>query len=205
MSGTGAGGMSALMTNSMYASMGVSAASALGTAYAKSQALKSQGRYEETIANTNAMLTGVAEKQTLQAGDIVASRKNLETKARVGSELAEQGASGVSVGSGSAALVRGGTELAGNIDELTIRNNAMRAAFGYKIQGIQDQFQGRFARLTAKSEAQQSLISGGLGAISGPLQIQSDYLRWSRSGGGDDSKKIPKSFLNHDASAGAPA
>lgn len=199
MSATGGAGASGIG-----ASMLSGAISSFGTGYMQSRAFKAQGSYQEGLANTNASMVDLATKQTLEAGDISASRKNLETQARVGSERAEQGASGVDVGSGSAALVRGGTNLAGNIDELTIRNNAARAAFGYKVQGIQDRFQGQFAQLTAKSQANQSLLSGGLGALSSILGIQSNYLRWSRYSGGNDSTKIPDNFLNNsnDASAG---
>ena len=179
----------------IYAAMGASSASSIVTGYAQSKAYKAEGAYKQSIAETNASMAGLAEKETLQAGDIAAGRKNEQTKAEVGSELAAQGASGVDVSGGSAALVRGGTRLAGNIDELTIRNNAARAAFGYKIQGIQDKFQGQFAQLTAKSESEQSLLSGGLGAISGPLSIQSNYLRFARYSGGNDSTKIPENFL----------
>lgn len=189
-------------TGALYSSMAISGISSIGTGYSQAQAFKATGRYQKSLADTNAAMTDLAGEQTLQAGDINASRKNLQTKARVGEELAQQGASGVDVGSGSAALVRSGTSLVGNIDELTIRNNAARAAFGYKIQGIQDRFQGQFAQLTAKSEANQSLLSGGLGAISGPLSIYSNYLRFARYSGGGDSTKIPDSFLDNDTSPG---
>lgn len=183
--------MSAASGAGMFAAMGASAASSIVTGYAQSKAYKAQGQYQQSLAETNASMADLAEKETLQAGDVAAGRKNEQTKQAVGSELAEQGASGVDVASGSAALVRGGTKLAGDIDELTIRNNAARAAFGYKVQGIQDKFQGQFAQLTAKSEAEQSLLSGGLGAISGPLSIQSNYLRWSRSSDSKTSSVLP--------------
>lgn len=164
----------------LYASMGVSAASSLATGYAQSRALKAKGSYDESIANTNAAMADLAGKQTIEAGDIAASRKDLETRQKVGEELASEGASGVDVGSGSAALTRGGTGLVGAVDAMTIRNNAARRAFGYQVQGIQDRFQGKFAQLTAKSESEQSLVNGGLGAISGPLSIYGNYMRWNR-------------------------
>lgn len=180
----------------LYASMGGSAIGSLGTAYAQSRSLKASGVYQEGLAKTNAAMADLAGQQTLEAGDIAASRKNLETRQATGSELARQGASGVDVGSGSAALVRGGTNLVGQTDEMTIRNNAARQAWGYKVQGIQDQFQGRFARLTADSEANQSLLTGGLQAISGPLGMYSNYKMWSRRSGLGGTATIPESYVS---------
>lgn len=177
-------------TGAMYGAMGISSVSSLVAGYSESQAFKAQGRYEETIANTNAAMADLAEEQTLETGDAVASRKNLETNARVGSELAQQGASGVDVGSGSAALVRGGTKLSGQLDELTIRHNAARAAWGYKVQGINDRFQGRFARLTADARSKQALLKGGLQAIERPLMIAASYKSASARGG-----TIPNTYL----------
>lgn len=182
-------------TGGLYASMGASAASSILTGYSQARAYRAAGAYQQALAETNATMAETAAEQTIQAGGVAASRKNLETKARVGEELAQQGASGVSVGSGSAAMVRNATSLAGDIDELTIRNNASRAANGYKVQAIEDRYRGRFAQLTARSEANQSLINAGLGAISGPLAIQSNYLRYARMNTGG-SNKIPVSYVD---------
>jgi len=156
----------------LYTSMGTSAVSSIATAYSQSQAIKSAGRYQSSIADTNAKMA--------EQGDLEASKENLKTQQTVGAIKAQQGASGVSVGSGSAALVRGGANLVGAVDEATIRNNAARKAWGYKIQGIQDTFESRFAKMTAASQSMQTLISGGLSAIQGPLGIYSNYMYMSK-------------------------
>jgi hypothetical protein len=184
--------MSATATASpalMYSMVGMSSVSALGTGYSQSQAIKATGRYQSGIAETNAAMADLAGKETLEAGDIQASRKNLETQQRVGSRLAIQGASGVDVGSGSSAMVRSG-------DELTIRSNAQRRAFGYKIQSMQDTYQAKFAKMTAASESMQTLLSGGLKVISEPLSIYSNYLRFSRYMGGGAGGKVPDSYTS---------
>lgn len=178
----------------LYASMGVSAASSLVTGYAQSRAIRSKGAYDASIANTNAAMADLAGEQTIAAGDIAAGRKDLETQQKVGEQRAAQGASGVDVGSGSAAITRGATELVGNVDAMTIRNNASRRAFGYQVQGDQDRFQGKFAQLTAKSESDQTLLSGGLEAISGPLSMYANNLRWSKYLGGGATGKVPSTY-----------
>lgn len=171
--------------------MAVSAFSSIATGYSQSKALKSEGSYQKQVADTNATMADMAGEQTIEAGDIAAGRKDLETRQKVGSILATQGASGVDVSSGSARLVRSAVGGVGAMDELTIRNNASRAAFGYKIKAIQDRSSGEFAELNAKNKANQSLLSGVLGAISSPLKMQSDYMVSARRSGVGGTDSIP--------------
>jgi hypothetical protein len=181
-------------SGAMFASGVLDAGSSIGTAYSQSEALKSYGAYQESIGKTNAAMAELTGQQVLEAGDIAASRKDLETRQQTGAILASQAGSGVDVGSGSSALTRIGTNLVGGVDELTIRHNAQRQAFGYKIQGMEDIFAGEMEKRTAETQAKQTLISGGLQAISGPLSIYSNYLRWSRMGGGGTGA-IPASYM----------
>lgn len=174
----------------MYASMGLSAIGAITNALSESASIRAQGSYESSIANTNAAIAAVQERQTLQAGDIQASRENLKTQGIIGSERATQGASGVDVSSGSAAAVRSSTAGIGAIDELTVRNNAARQAWGYQTEAIQDTYQGKFAELTAKAKSFQTILSGGLEAVSGPLAIEANYLRFQRYLGVKGSREL---------------
>ena len=172
----------------LFASMGLSALGAIGSAVSQSRALKAQGDIQSTIAGVNAKIAGVQAGQALEAGDLAASRTNLETRGRTGTLKARAGASGVEVNSGSNALTSIGSDFAGKIDELRIRNNAARTAWGYTTQGIQDTYEGQFAKLTASSESQQTLLNGGLQAIGGPLSIYAKnlyYQRWLGGGGGN--------------------
>jgi hypothetical protein len=176
--------------------MGMSATSAATTAYAQSQAFKAQGNYESTVANTNEAMANLTKDQTLEQGDIAAGNKNLETRQRVGAIRASQGGSGVNVGSGSSLAVQTGANLVGTLDEMTIRNNAQRRAFGYKVQATQDSYQGRFARMTAASESMQTLLSGGMKAVAGPLGIYANYQRWTRYLGGGVSGSVSDNYIN---------
>ena len=178
----------------LYGSMGLSAIGSLVTGLSQSRAQRAQGDYQSTLANLNSEIAGIKAKQTLETGDITASRTNLKYRGEIGSEVAAQGASGVQVGSGSAALVRGGIDLADKIDELTIKNNAARQAWGYQMQASEDTFAGKFAQLTAKAGSEQSLLTGGLGAIEGPLGIYAKNLylqRWLGGGTSSNAGGVP--------------
>lgn len=175
----------------LYASMGLSILGTITTTMQQASAARAQGAYESSIANTNARIARIQARQTIEAGDVMASRKNVETGSIVSSIRAQQGASGIDVGSGSSALVRAGVSAVGAVDELTIRNNAARQAWGYETEAIGDSYKGEYAKLTAKSKETQSILNGGLQAISGPLAIESNYLRWSRYMGGGAGQRLP--------------
>ena len=175
----------------MKASMGLSAVSSITTAISQASALKATGKYQSSIANVNATMANMTAKQTLMSGDIAAGNKNLQTREVVGSIKAVQGASGVSVGSGSNAAVATGENLVGTVDEMTIRNNAQRRAFGFNMQAMNDTSEGKFANITASNEAMQSLLSGGLQALAGPTRQYAEYLMWTRRLGGGAGTGLP--------------
>ena len=175
----------------MYASMGLSAIGAVLSGFEQSNAYKAQGVVEASIAATNAKISDLQSSEVLEQGNIAASRVDRRATQDQASILARQGASGTDVGSGSNALVRNAVKSNAVDDELTIRNNAQRQAWGYKMQATADAYRGQFAQLTAKAESEQTLLNSGLKAISGPLSIESNYLRWSRGMGGNSSVPFP--------------
>lgn len=167
----------------MFSSMGLSSISAITNSLSQAGAIRAQGDYEDTISRTNATIARYQAQQTLEAGDIEASRQNIKTQAAVGTERAMQGGSGIDVASASSALTRLSTANAGAMDELTIRNNAARRAWGFQTEALQDTFAGKFAQMTAKNKAFQTVLTGGIQSIEAPLAIESNYLRFSRYGG----------------------
>lgn len=164
----------------MYSSMAVSSLGAILTAFGQARAATAQGDYEQGLSRTNATIASIQARQTIEAGDVAASRKDMETQQVVGALRARGGASGVDVNVGSPAAVRTSVAGVGAADELTIRNNAARQAWGFQTEAISDTYKGQFARLTSRSQASQSLLTGGLQAISGPLAIEANYQRFAR-------------------------
>ena len=178
----------------MLASMGMSAISSLGTAFVQSNAIKANAAYQQTVAQTNASLADLEASETLEEGGFAASREELKTQANVGTARAMAGASGVDVNTGSAMLAQNSIRQAGTINEINTRLNAARAAWGYKTASIESSYQGQFAALTGKAQAGQTLLAGGMGAIEGPMQIEANYMRytkWFGPGAGGYKPQIP--------------
>lgn len=171
-------------TAPMYASMFTSSISSIGTGISQSRAISAEGDYEQSVANTNAKLADLHARESLSAGDAEAARREEQSKLQTGAARAASGASGADISSGSTARAIRSVGDVGAADELTIKNNAARQAWGYQTTGIMDRFKGQMAQLTAKAQSQQTLITSGLKAIGSPLETYGNYLRYSERYGG---------------------
>lgn len=146
------------------AGFGIQGVANLGSAYAESESIKAQGEYQRSISQMNSDLANLQAEDSLKRGESAVRDMRKETKQRVGAQRAALAASGVDVGSGSAAQVQLDTELAGVMDERTLRNNAAREAWGFRSQAANTMAQGDFASITARGQANQTLLTGGMRA-----------------------------------------
>lgn len=175
----------------LYASMATSSISSIGTAFSQSRALSANGSVQQSIADSNAKIANLQADEVVSDANVTASRTAARARQVSGTVKANQGGSGVDVNSGSPLATRLGIDSASEIDEMTIRNNAARKAWGIKTQAMEDTYQGKVASMTAKNEAEQTLLSGGINAVSGPLGIYANYSKWSRSARGGTEEDLP--------------
>lgn len=119
----------------------------------QAQAASLRGRFENDVAERNAQLSEKEGEDALNVGNLEENRQRLATEQEQGASLAAQGASGATVGSGSNADVRASQQLIGDVDALTIRNNAARQAWGYDVEAANSRMQGKLALLAGENEA----------------------------------------------------
>lgn len=119
----------------------------------QANALDKAGAYSRAAFDENARL---AEQQ---AADALAQGKTAELRQRTagrqfrGAQRARLAAQGIDISSGSAADVQAETVAMSELDALTIRNNARRAAYGYQVQAGDLRRQGALAELSARNQA----------------------------------------------------
>lgn len=116
--------------------VGAGAGSAiLGAAgsYNKDIAAANNAAYQAQVAKNNAAIARQNAELETQTGEITAANYGMKTRAAVGKTLAEQGASGVDVNTGSSVDVRSAESKLGLLDALTIRANAARKSYGYQV------------------------------------------------------------------------
>lgn len=152
------------------------ATSAFGS-IAQGQAQKSAAEYNAKIASENAAQAKQNAAIAGQSGAEQAAQESLKTRAEVGAIKANQAAAGLDVNSGSAVDVRSSARELGELDALTVRSNAARQAYGYQVQGINEQAQSNLDRF----EGEQAETAGDIGAASDLLNsFGSSASNWER-------------------------
>lgn len=145
--------MSALSTLALLSLSAAQTAGRYGDQRRAAGAAERQGNYEGDLLDQNATM---ADRQ---AADAVARGHEGEQSTRrgmrllSGSQRAAIGASGVMVDSGSARNVVEGDQELGELEALTIRNNAKREAWGYQVQADDYRRQGGMARTAGREKA----------------------------------------------------
>ena len=122
--------------------------SAIGTYY-QSQAMSNNLKFQADMSKINA---GVAESNaqaTLLAGQRAQQNVRLRTAKLKAQQKVSMAANGVDLGSRSATNILTTTDTMGEIDALTVESNAIRAAFGYRTQSVNDMNTSRMSSAAA--------------------------------------------------------
>lgn len=138
--------------------------------YQTGQALKAEG-------NANAKIAEVQAKDAEQRGAIAEEEQRNRVKSILGTQRATFGANNVVTNSGSPLGILSDTAQYGEVDALTVRNNAAREAFGYRVEGENAKNRGRMA-------ARQGTLGGISTVLAGGAQA---YGIWR-----DDQSRKPK-------------
>lgn len=94
--------------------------------------------FQSGMMQQNAQFKLRTADETINAGNTSADWQRVRAKQAVGTQRSVQAANGIDVNSGSAAQLQDDTAMLGELDALTIQNNAAREAYGYRIQAKQD-------------------------------------------------------------------
>lgn len=104
--------------------------------------MKAGGAYEGAVAQkisnrVNADIATYQASQAIQNGQTNVQTEELQVAQVKGQQRAAMGANGIDLGQGSATDVLASTDLLGDRDKATIMDNALRTAWGYKVQAAQ--------------------------------------------------------------------
>lgn len=143
--------------------MGVTAAlgvMAVGAGYSAYSSMKA-GSAQQGMFQRNAQF---AEAQAIDAearGRVNEQRQRETTEGVIGSQRVSFAAQGVDVNKGSSLDVQADAAYLGELDALTIRNNAAREAWGYRTQAGDFMQQGQYARDAGQMQAYNTILGAG--------------------------------------------
>ncbi len=144
---------------------GAQAVNSVSGAYAQSQARRAQGAYEKNQLETNQRLAEMQAEDAVKRGDEASHAEARAARKAIGTQRAVAAAMGNNPDSGSMADITAETALQSDINQTTIKANAWREAWGYRVQANQYGTGAQMAWNAADFEARQTLLSGGMKAL----------------------------------------
>lgn len=135
-------------------------ASTIGGAYSA----YASGRENRRIARFNAAMQQIRARDAIFRGQIAEQSLRTKTRRLIGAQRAAYAGQGVDVESGSALEVQADTAYQGELDAITIRNNAFREAFGLEIDAAQTMQAGQWAYRAGINNAAGTILGGASSA-----------------------------------------
>ena len=121
--------------------------------------------YRAAVASNNAIVSEQNAKLEEQRGAIEEQAQREKTAQLIGAQRAGYAASGLDISGGTPLRVQGDTAQIGEVDALTVRNNAMRKAYAYRTQASNFESEsgfetagGKYARDAGNLKAFGSLV-----------------------------------------------
>lgn len=122
-----------------------------GGAYNSAQAQKQSLLYDAQVADNNATLAEWQARDAITVGNLKEQSVRMQMAGVKGSQRAAMAANGIDLTQGTAVDVLTSTDYMGERDALTVRNDALRSAWGYRTQGVGYQDNARMSRTGANS------------------------------------------------------
>lgn len=123
---------------------------------------RENAKSQRDLARFNERAEELRAEDARRRGVELAALSRGKTKKVRGSQRATLAASGVDVSTGSAADVQAETEDIGETEAITIKNNAMREAFGFETKGAATRLKGELAFRAGTSRATETFLTGGV-------------------------------------------
>lgn len=139
-------------------------------------------QYQSGVAKMNEQIMKQNADYAVAAGEVTAQEKGMETRGKIGQTIAQQGAGGLAVGSGSNARVVDSERQIGQQDQAIIRSNSARQAYGYEVEASKyaaESTMDQFAASNAKKAGYISAFGSLLGAAG---SVGSKWLTASNAG-----------------------
>lgn len=148
------------------------------TAWSQGSAARRVAESNARIAESNRRIADMQAEDALRRGHEAESRYRGRTKKTIGRQRAALAAQGIRVDEGSALDVQIEAADFGELDAMTIRNNALRESFGYKMEGYGFESRGREALLRGEQARAQGIFEGTQSLLTGGIRALGYYKEW---------------------------
>lgn len=122
---------------------------------------RQQAKYEAEVATQNAKIADMQAENAKQIGNIEEERQRARVRQMIATQRASFAANNVDTGTGTALEVLGDTAGYGYADATQIRSNALREAWGFKVDAANSRGRAQAARYNGRIGALGTLLTTG--------------------------------------------
>ncbi len=176
--GVSAATAATISTVATVASTALSFVGALSSANAQSQAAK----YQAAVARNNSIIAEQNAQAERQKGIVDEQTARMKTAQMIGSEKAAMGANGLAIEKGTNLDVQSSAAELGELNALTIRDNAARKAYGYETQSTNFQAEAGLQDQTAKNATTAGWLNAGTDLVAGASSVSNKWAIYKQAG-----------------------
>ena len=176
---SGGGGMQALGAGSLILGLGGMLSSTIGSFFS-ADAKKYELKTQAIIADTNARIAELGAQTALNQGQQEIGNLTLKAGQLKSTQRVSMAANGIDLGEGNAAEVLASTEIMKEVDKNTLQANAVRSAWGYRMQGTNFQNEALTARNT--SDAISPWATGFTSLLGGAGKVADRWYSLNKEG-----------------------
>lgn len=177
---TAGAGAGAGMSSALVPMMAIGAIGSAFGAYYQAKTQKIQLSLQADIARINARVAERTAQTTLLAGQRQEQGARLSTAQLKSGQRARMAARGIDLASDTATNILTTTDVMGEIDANTIQANAVRAAWGYRTEGVNSQISARMADANARGISPGSAATSSL--LGNATSLASNYYTLKKAG-----------------------
>jgi hypothetical protein len=141
-------------------------------------AMGAQANYMRQQADQQRQVADWQAKDAISRGKVAEDAQRHKTQQAIGNQTAQLAGQGTDL-EGSPTDILGDTAAAGELDALTVRNNAEREAYGYKVAGVNATSQ---ANLQAARASSGSSLGAGASLLAGASTLGEKWWRFQQNG-----------------------
>jgi hypothetical protein len=180
--------MAASSTASMWSSIGTGlqlAGAVTNTmgAYSKSKSDKAAYEYQAAVNRNNSTLAEWNARDAITRGQKAEQQQRLKTAALKSTQRASFAARGMALDEGSPLAILDDTAFMGEQDALTLRDNAAREAWGYRVQA--GNYASDAGMLSTRADAESPLKAGASSLLSNAGAVASSWYNRKTKTSGD--------------------
>lgn len=160
----------------------LSAATSMYAAQQQGKAAKAQADYQAAVARNNKIIADRQAEDAIKRGEVAEQERRLETRRLIAAQRATSAGSGVLVDEGSALSLNEDAAEQGEFEALTIRSNAAREAYGFRVQGAGFESDAGLFQLRGESARNAANIETASTAIGAAGSVASQWYGFKQKG-----------------------